>query len=380
MAVNQSSSTQTETHKDVQAYYGLTIQKTADLQTGACCSSESMPVHIRPIIRDIDPEILDKFYGCGSPIPPAIDGCTVLDLGCGTGRDSYICSKLVGEHGRVIGVDMTRAQLDVAERHRDSHAQRFGFDASNVRFHEGMMEDLAAAGIQSDSVDVVISNCVINLAPDKERVFDEIFRVIKPGGELYFSDVFADRRLPPALMKDPVLVGECLAGAMYIEDFRRMLSRFDVPDFRVVQSRPLPIHNPLIERQLSPSRFYSITVRAFKLDDLEDRCEDYGQIATYKGTIEGYESVFTLDDHHHFTAHKPMPVCGNTASMLGGTRLGPHFIVQGDRSRHFGVMDACANGAMPAAQQASTAPTPIASNPFAVSQSTQAPGANGGCC
>ena len=93
--------------KDVQEYYGKVLKTKADLKTSACCSTESMPPHIRDIMAELDEEILEKFYGCGSPIPPALDGCTVLELGCGTGRDVFILSNLVGESGRVIGVDMT---------------------------------------------------------------------------------------------------------------------------------------------------------------------------------------------------------------------------------------------------------------------------------
>jgi SAM-dependent methyltransferase len=183
----------------------------------------------------------------------------------------------------------------------------------------------------------VISNCVINLAPDKSRVIGEILRVLKPGGELHVSDIFADRRLPVGWREDPVLLGECLAGAMYVEDFRRLLSANGIPDFRTVAQRPLTIGNDEIRERVGVTGFSSITIRAFKLDCLEDRCEDYGQVATYRGTIPHATHSFTLDDHHEFVTGKPMLVCGNTAAMLGETRYAPHFVIQGDRSRHFGL-------------------------------------------
>ncbi len=327
------------THAQVREYYGTTIAKTTDLQTSACCVNVAPPTHLKEILAALEPEITERFYGCGSPIPPVLDGKTVLDLGCGTGRDAYICSKLVGETGRVIGVDMTQEQLEVAQRHQVAQANRFGHKASNVSFHLGAIEDLAAAGIEDASVDVIISNCVINLAPEKLRVFSEALRVLKPGGELLFSDVFADRRIPEPLKADPVLVGECLAGALYIEDFRRMLRGLGVPDYRILTSRPMTIGNEEIAAKLGPVRFYSITVRAFKIVGLEDRCEDYGQVATYLGTIEHDPHSFVLDDHHEFITGKPMLVCGNTAMMLSDTRLAPHFKVQGGQETHFGLFD-----------------------------------------
>lgn len=323
--------------ENVQEYYGRVLEGTKDLKSSACCTSESPPPHLRNLLSRIEPEILERFYGCGSPIPPAIEGCTVLDLGCGTGRDCYVCSALVGPKGRVIGVDMTAEQLEIARRHQQSQAEKFGLAAPNTTFVQGYLEDLAAAGVEDASVDVVISNCVINLSPDKERVIGEIFRVLRPGGELLFSDVFADRRLPSALMEDPVLVGECLAGAMYFEDFRRMCLGSGVRDVRIVQRRPMTLGHALIEERTAPARFESVTVRVFKLADLEDRREDYGHVAAYLGTIPDTRATFALDEQHHFVTGKPAPVCGNTASMLTSTRLAPHFRVEGDRTRHYGA-------------------------------------------
>lgn len=322
----------------VKEYYGKILKGTRDLKSDACCTTATLPAHHREIISQIDDEILAKFYGCGSPIPLALDGCVVVDLGCGTGRDAYLASKLVGPEGRVIGVDMTDEQLDVATRHIEGQMDRFGFPRQNVEFRKGYIEDLRDAGIEDNSVDVVISNCVINLSPDKEAVFSEIFRVLKPGGELYFSDVFAGRRVPDSVRKDPVLYGECLGGAMYMEDFRRMLCDLGTRDYRVVSKSRINLESD-IEAKAGMVDFYSITIRAFKLDTLEDVCEDYGQTAVYQGTIKESPHSFVLDDHHEFIAGKPMPVCGNTAAMVQDTRLGRHFDVRGDRLTHYGPFD-----------------------------------------
>lgn len=327
----------------VRAYYGKVLKDKKDLKTSACCSTEDFPEPIRSIVKNIEPEILDKFYGCGSPLPELLGGCTVLDLGCGSGRDVYIASALVGESGLVIGVDMTDEQLEVARRYKDIQMKRFGFKSCNVDFKQGYIEDLKEIGIADNSIDMVISNCVINLSADKRGVFSEIFRVLKSGGELYFSDIFAGRRIPEQLKNDPLLYGECLGGALYIEDFRRLLQELRVLDYRVVSKRRIELNDPALVQKVGMIDFYSLTVRAFKLDDLEDICEDYGQVAYYQGTIAYCPHEFRLDDHHIFVRGKPMLVCGNTASMLTNTRFAKHFRIIGTRITHYGPFN-CAAG------------------------------------
>lgn len=320
----------------VRKYYGKVLKTQKDLRTKACCSIDSFPGPVKSIIKNIEPEILDKFYGCGSPIPLALEGCNVLDLGSGTGRDVYIAASLVGEHGFSIGVDMTDEQLEIARKHKDAQMKRFGFKRCNVDFKKGFIEDLREPGIEDNSQDVVISNCAINLSPDKKSVFSEAFRVLKLGGELYFSDIFAGRRIPAHIKNDPVLYGECLGGALYIEDFRRILRELGYPDYRVVSKRKIAVDEPEIREKVGMIDFYSMTIRVFKLDDLEDICEDYGQVAVYLGTIADNYHQFQLDDHHIFIKNKPMLVCGNTASMLSNSRYGRHFKIIGDRSVHYG--------------------------------------------
>ena len=325
----------------VKNYYGEVLKSKDDLKTSACCPIDAMPKHLLPLLRNIHSEIQDKFYGCGSPIPHALTGKTVLDLGCGTGRDAYLLAQLTGETGRVIGVDMLDAQLAVATEHLDYHRDRFGFSNSNVEFHQAYIEDLSTAGIADNSIDVVVSNCVINLSPNKEKVFKEILRVLKPGGELYFSDVFASRRIPAALQQDAVLLGECLSGALYIEDFRRMMQRVGIEDVRIMSKGLIELHDEAIVAQAGMIDFYAMTVRAFKCE-FEDICENYGHVTFYKGGMEHSPHAFRLDDHHLFHKGLPVPVCGNTAKMLSETRYSEYFDVLGDFSTHYGVFDCTA--------------------------------------
>lgn len=336
----------------VRRYYGQVLGGTKDLKTSACCTVDALPGHLKALAAQLHPEVTERFYGCGSPIPPEIEGCTVLDLGCGSGRDAYLLSALVGPAGRVIGLDMTEEQLAVARRHQVWHAKALGQDRSNVDFRQGYIEDLSAAGIADASIDVVISNCVINLSPDKRRVFQEIERVLRPGGELYFSDVFAGRRVPAQLARDPVLLGECLGGALYVEDFRRLMRDVGFMDHRVTVRSPLTVTDPDIALKVGAVDFHSITVRAFKLPGLEDLCEDYGQVAVYKGTIAQAPHFWSLDDHHRFEKGRSMLVCSNTAAMVSQTRFGRHFEVHGDLSVHYGPFN-CA----PASGSSTAAPS-----------------------
>lgn len=331
-------------HEEIKKYYSnVTVKEKGEMATHTCaCGPECMPAYIRKILADIPEEITTRFYGCGSPLPAALEGCTVLDLGCGTGRDVYLASKLVGPTGKVIGIDMNADQLAVAEAHHAEMAEKWGYD--NVEFKQGYIEALDELGIEDGSVDVVISNCVINLSPDKKAVFDEIWRVLSYGGELYFSDIFADRRIPEEVSSSPLLVGECLGGAMYIEDFRRLMRRCGWEDFRYVKSRAATIDNDEVEALIGNIQFSKRTVRAFKLPDIqEDICEEYGQTAIYNGGIEGSENYFDLDDHHRFFKGLRLDVCGNSCSYVQNTRFGKYFTVYGDRSIHFGPFEGCGN-------------------------------------
>lgn len=300
--------------------------------------------YIKEITKEIPDEIISRFYGCGSPIPRTIEGMTILDLGCGTGLDCYILSKLVGENGKIIGVYMTGSQLEIANKYKEDMAKIFGYKKSNVEFKKGYIEDLESLCIEDETIDVVISNCVINLSPFKEEVFKEIFRVLKLGGELYFSDIFADRRVPKSISNDEILRGECLAGAMYREDFRRLMAKIGWLDFRYMSSKESSIDNEELENLLGNINFYSETISAFKIPDLiEDICEDYGQFVKYNGGITNNEFYFDLDDHHRFFLNKAEAVCGNTAAMLEETRYKKYFDIIGDRNNHFGPFSGCSN-------------------------------------
>lgn len=329
-------------HESVRNYYGKILQKTADLKTSACCDASRMPAWLKPLLARVHPEVSARYYGCGLVAPALLEGCRVLDLGSGSGRDCYVLAQLVGPHGSVLGVDMTAEQLAVANAHLDYHAERFGY--ANVAFRQGYIEDLAALDLADASFDVIVSNCVINLSPDKDSVLREAHRLLKPGGELYFSDVYADRRLAEELREDEVLYGECLGGALYWNDFENLARRHGFADPRLVEDRPIAVDDQILAEKLGAARFFSATYRLFKLDGLEPACEDYGQAVIYQGGIPGAASAFVLDKHHRIETGRVFPVCGNTWRMLKNSRFAPHFQFIGDFSRHFGIFSGCGKG------------------------------------
>jgi len=171
-------------HDLVQDYYGKQLSSTADLKTTACCDISQVPEWLKPLLAKIHPEVLSRYYGCGLVCPPLLEGCRVLDLGCGSGRDVYALAQLVGPTGEVVGVDMTDEQLAVARAHQAHHAEAFGYD--NVRFLHGYIERLDELDLAPGSFDVIVSNCVVNLSPDKAAVLAGVQRLLKPGGEFYF--------------------------------------------------------------------------------------------------------------------------------------------------------------------------------------------------
>lgn len=325
----------------VQHYYGKVLKGSADLRTDACATRDAPSPVLRAALANVHPDVKARYYGCGLIAPACLEGARVLDLGSGSGQDAYVLAQFVGERGAIVGVDATPEQLNLARAHLDWHRARFGYARSNVDFIEGDIAKLDGLGLEPSSFDVIVSNCVFNLIADKPAVFGAAHRLLKPGGEIYFSDVYADRRLPGALAADPVLHGECLAGALYWNDFLRIAKAAGFLDPRLVAARPLGIGDAVVAARVAPARFYSATCRLFKLDGLEGACEDYGQAARYKGEIAGQEAAFMLDGHHVIEAGRMFPVCGNTYAMLRYTRFAPYFEFFGDDKTHYGVFKGC---------------------------------------
>ncbi len=303
-------------------------------QEDLCCPVD----YDRDLLRLLPPEIVEKDYGCGDPSRYVREGDVVLDLGSGSGKICYMAAQLVGQKGRVIGVDMNDAMLALARKYQPEMAGKLGGD--RVRFVKGMIQDLALdveatdrwlAGhpvrchedllalkawqarqrkerplIADESVDLVISNCVLNLVDDgdKHRLFGEIFRVVRPGGRIAISDIVCDEPVPSSLKQDPELWSGCISGALQEDEFLRGFADAGFVAVKLDKWGDEPW------REVEGIEFRAVTVTAVKPEGGE--CMDFGHAVIYKGP---YEKVHD-DEGHVFYRGKRMAVCQRTYRFL----------------------------------------------------------------
>ncbi|MCE9644842.1 MAG: arsenite methyltransferase [Chloroflexi bacterium] len=206
----------TPIHEAVRDHYAERIKNSASCcGSDACCSPESSLYPV-DLLTTVPSDVAGTSYGCGDPITLASlkPGQTVLDLGSGAGLDCILAAQKVGETGHVIGVDMTPEMIERAR----ANAKKVNLN--NVEFRHGYLESLPVDG---NTVDVIISNCVINLSPDKEKVFNEAFRVLAPGGKLAVSDIVTDGELPETVRKSLSAWAGCVAGAVDAKEYVAMM-------------------------------------------------------------------------------------------------------------------------------------------------------------
>ncbi len=322
---------------DWQAYYDAVAEKMpTDPQATARTrdAEDTIPDEARNVMFNIAAEIKNTFHELGAPMPPLLEGCTVVDLCCGSGRDTYLAAQLVGENGKVIGVEPNASRLAIAEKYLAKEIKQFGYAASNVELVHGVPEDLSF--VPDSSVDVVISNCTFNLSPDKAAYLAEVRRVLKDGGEFYFTDVFTDRRISQATSDDKARIAERLGGALYINDFRRLAQDAGFADPRYLYTWKTPLTDEE-QAHYPDTAFATITARLMATDLTEDVCESFGETVTYKGTLPDFPDYFLFDKDIKFPTGKTCTVCGNvTGTVSYGSRYAAVFDVTGDRSQHIG--------------------------------------------
>ncbi|CAJ0952445.1 unnamed protein product [Ranitomeya imitator] len=253
-------------HVTGQEYYGKFLKSAKDLKTNACVTpSKPVPKFIQEALTEVHQEVSSRYYGCGLVVPECLENCTILDLGSGSGRDCYMLSKLVGRKGHVTGVDMTDEQIEISKQYIDYHMKKFGYQQPNINFVNGYIEDLKSAGIADQSFDIIISNCVINLSPDKKAVLREAYRVLKDGGEIYFSDVYSSKPIPDALKQNKVLWGECISGALSWKDLYLIAEEIGFSPPRLVTSSSISVNNEEFEDIIGRFSAYDFSHKKSKL-------------------------------------------------------------------------------------------------------------------
>ncbi|NXG51296.1 AS3MT methyltransferase, partial [Psilopogon haemacephalus] len=348
-----------------QDYYGKELQKSEDLKTNACVTlARPLSKVVRDALERVHEEVVARYYGCGLVIPECLESCRILDLGSGSGRDCYLLSQLVGERGHVTGIDMTKEQVqhiarasplplsinppslpsfyqvEVAKKHVAYHMDKFGYQKPNVEFLQGCIEKLGDAGLADESYDIVISNCVINLAPDKRAVLREAYRVLKPGGEMYFSDVYASQRLSETVRKHRVLWGECLAGALYWRDLYSIAEEVGFKTPCLVSASPITIGSKELEDVIGEGNccFVSATFRLFKVPD--DSRAGPSQV-TYSGGIPGHQRELVFDANFTFKKGEVVDVDAEMAAILQSSRFAEEFLIQAGKANTTTLQGCC---------------------------------------
>ncbi|CAJ1065556.1 arsenite methyltransferase-like [Xyrichtys novacula] len=316
-----------DVRENVKKYYGSLLQSTCELNTSAsACSLACRPVKsVADALSLVHPEVTKKFFGCGLPFPAKLSGCRVLDLGSGSGRDCYAFSKLVGPSGHVTGIDMTDELIKTSRQYIEYHQKEFGYKEPNITFVQGYMEKLGEAGIQNDSMDIVLSNCVICLCADKRAILQQTYNVLKEGGELYFSDMYASKVIPDHMKQDPVLWGEGMGGSMFWHDFILLAQSVGFSTPHLVSASRIEVYNSELKEKAGDISYASVTYRLFKLPKNPVLS---GATVTYKGTVADFPDQLDFDSRHSFKKDVAGEVDAEMAAILQNSRFCPDFQIQ----------------------------------------------------
>ena len=258
----------------------------------------------------------DLGLGCGIPTQYADIqvGYSVLDLGSGAGNDCFVARAIVGETGKVTGIDFTDA---MTEKARANNA-KLGY--SNVEFIQGDIEEMP---FSDNQFDVIVSNCVLNLVPDKQKAFSEMYRVLKPRGRLVLSDPTCETAMPENLKTDDRLRALCLSGAMPLKDYITMITDVGFGTVEIRAKRPYRILDPLNYKTDELIYIESVEVCAIKDSMPEDGpCVFTGKTAIYYGT----EDFFDDKKGHTLLKNQPLSICDKTANALNSANREDIFI------------------------------------------------------
>jgi SAM-dependent methyltransferase len=294
-------------------------QKVSDRYARAASTGEQMcgptSYDFADLKSFIPEEVLKISYGCGTPagLNTVSPGETVLDIGSGGGIDCFEASRLVGPSGHVIGIDMTDTMLAIARKNAPIVAANLGYPASNVLFHKGTAD---AIPMVDGIVDLIISNCVINLAPNKRKVFREMFRVIKPGGRFTISDIVADQAVPQYLVHDAEKWGDCLSGAQTLADYFAGIVGAGFRGIHLVKSSPW--------QAIDGIHFFSVTLTGYKLSP-------NAPLSNVRfATLRGPFSRVVDELGKTYLRGIPEPITPEVVRLLDQAPLAPHFVLSAD--------------------------------------------------
>jgi ubiquinone/menaquinone biosynthesis C-methylase UbiE len=246
-----------------------TVSDSDDCGCGCCGESQSDFTIMKDEYKQIDGYVAeaDLGLGCGLPTQYANikEGETIVDLGSGAGNDVFVARSIVGEEGRVIGIDMTEEMIDKAVINNS----KLGFE--NVEFRLGDIENMP---VETDSVDVVVSNCVLNLVPDKTKAFKEIYRILKPGGHFCVSDIVTKGELPDEIRRSAELYAGCVSGAVDNDEYLNIIEKSGFGNVEVHKHKEINLPDQLLKEFLADQEFqmvknsdigiHSITVSGYK--------------------------------------------------------------------------------------------------------------------
>ena len=274
-----------------------------------CCPTSYDMGHLKTFVPE---EVLKISYGCGTPagLNTVRAGETVLDIGSGGGIDCVEASRLVGPTGHVIGIDMTDTMLAIARKNAPIVAANLGYASSNIEFRKGMAD---AIPVIDGTVDLIISNCVINLAPDKRKVFREMFRVAKPGGRFTISDIVADQPVPQYLVHDAEKWGDCLSGALTLTDYIAGIVGAGFLGIHLLKSSPWQVIDGI--------HFFSVTLTGYKLPAVAPVSD------VRYATLRGPFSRVVDELGTTYLRGIPQPVTPDTMRLLSQAPLASHFVL-----------------------------------------------------
>jgi ubiquinone/menaquinone biosynthesis C-methylase UbiE len=290
--------------KDVQDFYS---KAAVTAQESLCCPTD----YSTRDVSHIPNEVLEVSYGCGSPVGRASlqEGQTMVDLGSGGGIDCFIAAKLVGETGHVYGIDMTEEMLNIARVNSEQVVKNLGYN--NIEFMQGFLESIP---ITDMSVDLVTSNCVINLSTKKNEVFKEVYRILKPGGHFLIADIISEVEVPEEMRNNKELWGGCISGALTLKDFLNYAKNN--------QFKGLHIQKDYLWKEVEGIKFYSYTIEGCKFPSKEKSPGDNSIFATYVGPFESIVFQGT-----NFLLGDPIKIDLKIAEMMSSHSYSGQFII-----------------------------------------------------